>query len=409
MGDNDTRTDAKRLALLDAKRLALEQAGTYLESITEVKNLQVTHDELRAYTAGIIEVLEQKTTSLMEGQQQVVRVEVTARIDTVVVARQIDALRRNESGRAELLRLQAEGDQLRKELEAKTSQLAQVKSKSEASRVRGERYKLLKDAETWDKYIGAIVLSLRDEERPGSLRQAIAMVTDLAAQNPSSPDSFLTLGFIHMVNKNRSEAAKYYRKAIELEPQAARPHYYLASVLLGLGKRDEAINELRVAIKLDPSDAEAHAGLGALLEKEGKTDEALKEVQIASHLAPSDAMYHGVLGRFLDEQGRTIEALAEYEESVELFHANHLENLGMGRDSLTAIRYQLQKLQRELNLGKLNCSKEFYTLTSSQKLRVFDSVASVDDLYQAASNDDQNEVKKRLFSQTDIPESCSQK
>ena len=30
MGDNDTRTDAKRLALLDAKRLALERAGTYI-------------------------------------------------------------------------------------------------------------------------------------------------------------------------------------------------------------------------------------------------------------------------------------------------------------------------------------------------------------------------------------------
>ena len=34
MGDNDTKTDAKRLALLDAKRLALEQVGTYLEGIT---------------------------------------------------------------------------------------------------------------------------------------------------------------------------------------------------------------------------------------------------------------------------------------------------------------------------------------------------------------------------------------
>lgn len=30
MGDNDTRTDAKRMALLDAKRLASGQAGTYL-------------------------------------------------------------------------------------------------------------------------------------------------------------------------------------------------------------------------------------------------------------------------------------------------------------------------------------------------------------------------------------------
>lgn len=57
MGDNDTRADAKRLALLDAKRLALEQAGTYLESLTEAKNLQVSGDELRAYTAGIVEVM----------------------------------------------------------------------------------------------------------------------------------------------------------------------------------------------------------------------------------------------------------------------------------------------------------------------------------------------------------------
>jgi len=77
MGDNDTRTDGKRLALLDAKRLALEQAGIYLESVTEVKNLQVSHDELRrAYTAGIIEVLEQTSTSTMEGQQHVIRVAV---------------------------------------------------------------------------------------------------------------------------------------------------------------------------------------------------------------------------------------------------------------------------------------------------------------------------------------------
>jgi hypothetical protein len=67
MGDNDTRTDAKRLALMDAKRLALEQAGTYLESVTEVKNLQVSRDEIRTYAAGIVEVKEQAASSKLEG------------------------------------------------------------------------------------------------------------------------------------------------------------------------------------------------------------------------------------------------------------------------------------------------------------------------------------------------------
>ena len=48
MGDNDTRADAKRLALLDAKRLALEQAGTYIEGISEVKNLDLAKEEIWA-------------------------------------------------------------------------------------------------------------------------------------------------------------------------------------------------------------------------------------------------------------------------------------------------------------------------------------------------------------------------
>jgi hypothetical protein len=54
MGDNDTYTEAKRLALEDAKRIALEKVGTYIESKTEVKEGAVTSDEIRQYTAGIV-------------------------------------------------------------------------------------------------------------------------------------------------------------------------------------------------------------------------------------------------------------------------------------------------------------------------------------------------------------------
>ena len=109
MGDNDTRTDAKRLALLDAKRLALEQAGTYVESITEVKNLDLTKEEIRAYTAGIVEVTEQASRTIMEGETTVVRVDVTTKIDTDTVGRQIDMLLKNEEIKTELVRLKAKG------------------------------------------------------------------------------------------------------------------------------------------------------------------------------------------------------------------------------------------------------------------------------------------------------------
>ena len=62
MGDHDTRLDAARMAIEAAKRQALEQVATYLESVTEVKELDVTRDEIRTYTAadGKLEALKSR-------------------------------------------------------------------------------------------------------------------------------------------------------------------------------------------------------------------------------------------------------------------------------------------------------------------------------------------------------------
>src|SRR4030043_874461 len=56
MGDNDTKNDAKRICFIEAKRLAIEKAGTYLESTTEIRNFQLTRDEIRTFAAAIIKV-----------------------------------------------------------------------------------------------------------------------------------------------------------------------------------------------------------------------------------------------------------------------------------------------------------------------------------------------------------------
>jgi len=81
MGDNDTRTDAKRLAPLDAKRMAMEQVGTYVESISEVRDMRLTRDEIHAYTAGIVEVKEVKTRAELDkdGQSTIIYADVVAK------------------------------------------------------------------------------------------------------------------------------------------------------------------------------------------------------------------------------------------------------------------------------------------------------------------------------------------
>jgi hypothetical protein len=143
MGDHDTRSDAIRLAVEAAKREALEQVATYLESVTEVKNMDVTRDDIRTYTAGIVMVLDQKITTRLEGETAVIRADLTAQVDPDEVAQAITALRENESAKNELVALRSETDELRQQLDAANQALATAVSPEQIQALTQQRQDLL--------------------------------------------------------------------------------------------------------------------------------------------------------------------------------------------------------------------------------------------------------------------------
>lgn len=259
MGDNDTKTDAKRLALLDAKRLALEQVGTYLEGVTEVKNLSVTRDEIRSYTAGIVEVVEQATRTELEGETTVVRVDVTVKVDTAVVAKQIGELRKNELAKEELARARAEADLLRKELDEKNKQLAALKDTAGAEVVIHQRQQVLARADanellarTWQVPAGTkddIVTTVKvptDEERA----KYHAMLESAVRLDPDNPWVHVKLGHLYHSEGNLDAAIREYRTAIHLKPDMARPHLALARALKAQGKKQESAEEFYAYLML---------------------------------------------------------------------------------------------------------------------------------------------------------------
>src|SRR3990172_4075977 len=69
MGDGETPTVAESRALLQAKRTALEEAGTYVESYSKVKDLKLTEDEIKVLASGLMEVtiLDKKRTIVGDG------------------------------------------------------------------------------------------------------------------------------------------------------------------------------------------------------------------------------------------------------------------------------------------------------------------------------------------------------
>lgn len=143
MGDHDTRTDATRLAIEAAKRQALEQVAMYLESVTEVKNLDVTRDEIRAYTAGIVTVLNQQVRTRLEDGAVVIQADVTAQVDRDEVVTAINGLRENERAAQELTSLKAETDQLRQQLDAANQALAAAHTAEQVQALTLQRQQVL--------------------------------------------------------------------------------------------------------------------------------------------------------------------------------------------------------------------------------------------------------------------------
>ena len=143
MGNHDTRMDATRMAIEVAKRQALEQVATYLESVTEVKNLDVTRDEIRTYTAGIVSVLNQQTRTRLEDGVVVIHVDLTAQVDQDEVILAINALRENERATQELASLRTEAEQLRQQLDAANVALASANTAEQVHALTLQRQQLL--------------------------------------------------------------------------------------------------------------------------------------------------------------------------------------------------------------------------------------------------------------------------
>jgi hypothetical protein len=143
MGDRDTREDAIRLATEAAKRNALEQVATYLESVTIVNGMDVTKDEIRTYTAGLVTVLNQQISTSLDGDVVVIKTDLLAQMDTEEVARAITVLRENEDARVQLAELKQENEQLQEELQAANQALGTASTPDQVQQAALRRKEIL--------------------------------------------------------------------------------------------------------------------------------------------------------------------------------------------------------------------------------------------------------------------------
>ena len=130
MGDGETPTFAEGMVLQKAKQRALEEAGTYVESYTHVRNLDLTVDEIKTIAGGVMktEVVEQNRAIDGSGTRFYIKIRALVTTDRIE-----DLARRKQLGplAAENKKLQEEVGKLTRDLEDLKWQILQSNTEME--------------------------------------------------------------------------------------------------------------------------------------------------------------------------------------------------------------------------------------------------------------------------------------
>jgi serine/threonine-protein kinase len=111
-------------------------------------------------------------------------------------------------------------------------------------------------------------------------------------------------------------AEKHYHRALELNPNYATAHQWLAEHLSGFKRFDEAIAEIRRALELDPLSAIINRVYADILVDARRFDEAIQQYQKTIELDPNFSTAHYFLGRAYEGNGMYDQAVEAYSKAA---------------------------------------------------------------------------------------------
>jgi tetratricopeptide (TPR) repeat protein len=113
-------------------------------------------------------------------------------------------------------------------------------------------------------------------------------------------------------------AEREYRRAIDLNPNYATAHQWLAEHLAAMRRNDEALAEIRRALELDPMSVIMNRIYADILVDGRKLDEAIPQYKRTLELDPNFPTAHYFLARAYEAKGMYDEAVKEYSAASQL-------------------------------------------------------------------------------------------
>jgi tetratricopeptide (TPR) repeat protein len=323
-GGSQSPDDARIAAVAKAKREALEMAGTYIESLTVVKNSQVDKDEILALAAGVLkaEVVSQK--NYVSGDAFGIEVVVNLVVDTSILEERVKKLLQDRTHLEQLNQSRAR----EKELLEKIAVLEGENRKSgKSNQKKADLKKEFQDAS-------------RGLTAEDWFDKALALLVD------GKYTDF-------------KEAIEYLTNCIRLKPDAANAYYNRGTAYAkGLGQYHRAIQDYNEAIRLKPDNAEAFNNRGVAYGNLGQYHRAIEDFDKAFRLKPDYAMAYYNRGRAYCDLGQYQRAIEDFDKAIRLNpdYSDAFNNRGTAYKSLGQQQRAIQDYNEVIRLKPDNAA-----------------------------------------------------
>lgn len=280
MGDGETPIIAEDRAVGQAKRYAVEQAGTYVRSYTRVKNFEIAEDEIEVLASGMLEIdiLDKKRMVEANAIKFWVKLKATVKPDKIDVI--VERIRENGIGQ--------EYEQIKDAYDKSQTELAKLKEQLSAAKAEPERQEIIGRLSVQEKGFRSSQL-YSDALRAflaGRTDEALEQITRSVAENPAFYHAYLLRGFVYLKQGKCDKAIPDLDKAITLRPNSAKAYAGRGICYSNKNQSKAAIADLTQALQQNPGftkslEGKIHGHLGRSLLAEGHLRQAKEHLQIA--------------------------------------------------------------------------------------------------------------------------------
>jgi eukaryotic-like serine/threonine-protein kinase len=113
-------------------------------------------------------------------------------------------------------------------------------------------------------------------------------------------------------DRNRPQAEREFRRAIELNPSYSTAHHWFALILAAMGRSEEALSEIKIAQQLDPRSAIIYSAIATVYFYNRQYDLALEQANKALEIDPGLVPAHRLLRWTYGTLNRYEDALRSY-------------------------------------------------------------------------------------------------